>query len=413
MTPSRYPAPPAWAHALATVAVTGTNGKSSAVHWVAAALRSVDPKVVRVSTLGSAIGDEQLAVPADHDALVALLARARAAGARHAALEVTSAALALGFAKAWPCRVALFTNLSEDHLDLHRSAEHYLASKAQLFVHLPADGVAVLPARDPASALLAEVLPPGVRLWRYGVAEGADGLAADLVARDVVVSWQGSRARLELGPALAAAWQARAPGEPLPDALAVPAPGQHFLENALGALLAATEAGVAPAAAVRVLCATPAPAGRFERVWREPCVVVDYAHTPDALGRTLATARLLCRARVIAVVGAGGDRDKDKRAPMGREAARADVVIVTSDNPRGEEPGAIAAAVRAGLEGHPHVETELDRRAAIARALALARPDDLVLVCGKGHERSETRAGVERPFDDAAVVRAVAAALRS
>ena len=392
-----YPPPPPWAVEMLTAAVTGTNGKSSTVNWIAAALRAIDRATPSITTVGAAIGVEPWPLPGDHDGVLDLLSRARARGARHAALEATSAVLAVGFAKAWPCTVAVFTNLSVDHLDLHRTAEHYLASKAQLFVHLRPGGTAVLNGDDPASDLIEEVVPAGVTLWRYGgdALRARRGIEPDLAAVDVVPGLGGTRASLQAGPALRG----------MPSAFTIDAVGEAFVENALGALAAAVACGVPPDVAAQAIAGARALPGRFEVVSLEPTVVVDYAHSPDALRRTLATARLLAPRRLVVVFGAGGDRQRDKRAPMGREAARADVVVVTSDNPRSEQPAAIAADIAVGLRDHPDVRIILDRRAAIAEAIAVAGAGDIVVVCGRGHELSQIVGSSSRPFSDADTVR--------
>jgi UDP-N-acetylmuramoyl-L-alanyl-D-glutamate--2,6-diaminopimelate ligase len=179
-----------------------------------------------------------------------------------------------------------------------------------------------------------------------------------------------------------------------------------FVENALAALASAVALGVPAEVARAAIAHAPAPPGRFEIVRDDPLVVVDYAHTPDALARTLATARSLAGSgRVIVVFGAGGRRDRDKRPAMGRAAGAANRVVLTSDNPRDEDPAQIAAAIASGLVGHPHVVLELDRAVAIANAIDGAGRDDVVVVAGKGHERTQLHGGVERPFDDAADAR--------
>ena len=331
-------------------------------------------------------------------------------GGRYAALELTSEALARGFARAWPCTVGVFTNLTHDHLDAHGSPEHYLASKAQLFVSLPPEGgAAVLNGADPASELIAEVIPRGVRIVRFACpSRGTAAREPDLLASRVEPSWEGTRVAIEARGELAG----RAPAE-----LRIRAIGDLYAENALAALGAALVVGVPPDDAAAALAAAPVPRGRFEPVAVSdangggPRVVVDYAHTPDALARTLAIARGLCAgARLWVVFGAGGDRDRDKRAPMGAAASSADHVILTSDNPRSEDPASIATAIRSGIEGGADVRVELDRRAAIAGAIRDAAESDVVVIAGKGHETEQTIGSETLAFDDAAEARA---ALRS
>ncbi len=394
--PEPFPPPPPWAEELVTVGVTGTNGKTSTVTWAAAALSAAGAPVPRVTTLGSFLGDEALDVEASYQGFLETMRRGRDAGARFAAIELTSEALAMGFAPAWPCRIGVFTNLSRDHLDAHGSAEHYLASKAQLFVHLADGGGAVLPAGDPAAELLAEVVPAGVRVIRTGLGTAAGGRAGarDLEAIGVEVGWEGTRVELRASAALG-----EAPAE-----LVLRAIGSIYVENALAASAAAALAGVPLAAGLAAIARTPAPPGRFEIVARRPYVVVDFAHTPDAVARTVAVARSLCRGALTVVLGAGGERDAGKRRPMGEATAGADRVVVTSDNPRREDPAAIAAAVAEGARaGGAAVAVVLDRAEAIARALDGAGPEDVVVVAGKGHEATQEIAGERRPFRDAAV----------
>ncbi len=386
-----------------TLGVTGTNGKTSTTSWIAAAVAATLGPCPRVTTLGAALvatglpgGEEELPVARSLDGFLAAMQLAAARGAAHAAGECTSEALAAGFARRWPARIAAFTNLTHDHLDAHGSPEHYLASKAQLFLSLPPGGTAILNGCDPAGALLAEVVPGHARVLRYGVPTRGEALAElDLEATDVRVTRDGTRCAL----------RGRGPFADVPPTLVLRAHGAIFVENALAALAAVVALDVDPTRVVAALATAPPPAGRFEIVHDAPLVVVDYAHTPDALARTLETARALARGRVHVVFGAGGLRDREKRPEMGRAAAAADRIVLTSDNPRDEDPAVIAAAIRVGLVGHGGVEVELDRAAAIERALGDAHAEDVVVIAGKGHERTQLRAGVERPFDDAAIVR--------
>jgi UDP-N-acetylmuramoyl-L-alanyl-D-glutamate--2,6-diaminopimelate ligase len=410
--PARVPAPPEWSGRLFTVGVTGTNGKTSTTRWTAACLARLARPVAQTTTLGSFLDDMPFAAPRDFGGFIATMRAGLDAGGRFAAIEVTSEALARGFARAWPCRVGVFTNLTHDHLDAHGSPEHYLASKAQLFVGLPAGGYAVLNGGDPASELLAEVLPPGVRVVRFHVPSRGPALGEpELAATEVEATWEGTRIRIAPRGELATT----APRE-----LRIRAIGDVYAENALGALAAALVAGVPAEEAADALACAPVPHGRFEVVSGAagaagatgaaepsamPHVVVDYAHTPDALARTVATARGLCRGSLVVVFGAGGDRDPDKRAPMGVAASRADRVVLTSDNPRSEDPARIAAQIREGIEVRVEVRVELDRRAAIRKAILDASADDVVLVAGKGHETDQTAGGRTVPFDDAAEAR--------
>ncbi|HEY3821459.1 MAG TPA: UDP-N-acetylmuramoyl-L-alanyl-D-glutamate--2,6-diaminopimelate ligase [Polyangiaceae bacterium] len=394
------PAPPDWSRRLVTVGITGTNGKTSTTRWTAACLARLARPVAQTTTLGSYLDDAPFETTRDFEGFLATMRAGLDAGGRFAAIEVTSEALARGFARAWPCRVGVFTNLTHDHLDAHGSPEHYLASKAQLFVGLPPGGCAVLNGADPASDLLAEVLPEGVEVVRFAAPSRGEGtVEPELRAVAVEPTWEGTRIALEGRGALAAA----------PREVRIRAIGDVYAENAMAALAAAMMAGVPAQSAAEALASAPVPSGRFEPVTvggAGPRVVVDYAHTPDALARTLAVARKLCRGSLVVVFGAGGDRDRDKRAPMGTSASAADHVVLTSDNPRSEDPASIAAQIREGLEPRTSVSVELDRRAAIRAAVLGAGEDDVVLVAGKGHEADQTAAGRTLPFDDAAEARA-------
>ncbi len=392
------PAAPPWADSLFSIGVTGTNGKTSTTAMLAALLGVLARPVARVTTVGSFLDEERLEVPAHYAGFLRTMQRCLESGGRYAALELTSEALAMGFAKAWPCRIAAFTNLSLDHSDAHGSPEHYLASKAQLFMALPQNGCAVLNARDAAAELLVEVIPSGVDVLRYAVpSRGELWAAADFSARSTHVSLRGTS--FELEPC------ARFPE--LPSALDIRAIGEIFVENALAALAAALAAGVPPIAAAEALSRVAPPPGRFQVIRERPWAVVDYAHTPDALSRTLATARAVCSGRVSVVFGAGGQRDRSKRPLLGAAARAADRVVLTSDNPRNEDPRAIIEQIAIGLGDHPDVTREVDRARAIELALRQAAPEDLVLIAGKGHEREQLSGDTVLAFSDEAIVRSV------
>jgi UDP-N-acetylmuramoyl-L-alanyl-D-glutamate--2,6-diaminopimelate ligase len=401
IAPRRVPVPPAWSSQLFTVGVTGTNGKTTTTAWVAAALRRLARSagagagpVARATTVGFFLDEEQIPVEKSYKGFLEAMHTCFERGGRYAAIELTSEALAHGFARAWPCKVGVFTNLTHDHLDAHGSPEHYLASKAQLFVSLPAGATAVLNACDPVYDLLCEVMPEGVKVLSYAVpSRGPASGVPDLVASSVEVSWAGTRVACDVRDASSG----------LPAEIRVRAIGDVYAENALAALLGAVASGVPASDACAALAEAPPPRGRFEVVHEKPYVVVDYAHSPDALARTVQTARKLAdsgKGKLFVVFGAGGKRDTAKRAPMGEAARPADHILLTTDNPRDEDPAEIARAIAQGLKGHPGVRTELDRREAITKAIAAAADDDIVLIAGKGHE-TEQHVGTEiRHFSD-------------
>lgn len=395
-------APFPWAEPYFTVGVTGTNGKSSTTHLIAAALRGPRQAVLCESTLGYFLDDVELRVPRTSRGYVAALRHAAEKGCRRAAIEVTSAALVRGFARSWRFDLGVFTNLSRDHVEQHGSWEHYLAAKAQLFVHLGAGRTAIFNASDPAALMIDRVTPGDVERRYFASPSRGQPLApADLEIRESRVSPAGTRIALVPSPT----------ADALGGELFTRLIGHVFAENAVAAALAALAAGETPEHVRARIAACPVIPGRFEIVARDPLVAIDYAHTPDALARTCLTARELAgRRRIIVVFGAGGGRDVLKREPMGRAVGSgADLAIVTSDNPRDEDPREIAKALARGCRrgGRAHVKVEIDRRRALELGLLEARPGDVVVIAGRGHERGQTVRGVEQPFSDADEVRRI------
>lgn len=401
------------------VGVTGTNGKTTTTTLIEAIAARAGERTGRATTLGSWVRGAQVSEETSLESIRRTMAAAVAGGVRTMALEMTSYALSRGVARELPPTVGVFTNLSRDHLDYHGTPEAYLASKAQLFMSLPPaseGGAAVFNAADPASALLNEITPPGVRRLAYAarpVDPACAALAAGgcaLEAASVVVDRRGTHLRLVPSPL----------AERLGGALDLRLLGEVHAENALAAAVAADALGH-PAAAIReALAAFPGVPGRFELVDRAvdgavdgragPMVVVDYAHTPDALERTLRLARSLVapsNGRVLLVFGCGGDRDRGKRPEMGRIASRlADVVIVTTDNPRNEDPQSIEKMIFAGVEGRfPRPERITERGRAIRRAIEIAEDPDIVVIAGKGHEKTQVFRDHAVPFDDVEVAR--------
>jgi len=358
-------------------------------------VRATGQPCLRVTTLGAFLDGEQIedARGAGFDAA---LKAASNAGVRTIALEVTSHALSDGFARRFPPDVAVLTSFARDHLDHHKSAEHYLASKAQLFMALRPGGTAVLPRELPASELVLELLGDRSDLIvrRPSVAHASD----DLSATSITLSRRG----------LSVALGGTSPVSALGD-IELPLRSTVHAQNVLGALLAAEALGVpidAMREGLRTFTGLP---GRMEAACERPLVLIDFAHTPNALEGTLRSARTLADeegGRVILVFGCGGGRDPGKRPEMGRIASElADEVILTTDNPRNEDPRAIAGAVEAGRSGAARWSATADRGEAIDRAVAMAQPNDVVVIAGRGHEQIQEIAGERRAFSDAAVAR--------
>jgi UDP-N-acetylmuramoyl-L-alanyl-D-glutamate--2,6-diaminopimelate ligase len=392
-----FPEAPAWVEDLTCVGVTGTNGKTSTTHFLAAALATITRPALEVTTLGAALDGAELDVPKSYQGVLAAVRTALDRGARFAALEVTSEVLARGLAQRWPFSAGVFTNLTHDHLDAHGSAEHYFASKAQLFHSLSAGGIAVLNGCDEVVELFMEVIAPSVMTLTYGIeSRGSAQVPLDASAEVIARDFEGTTLNVALG--------ARLGGRTL--TLRTRGVGDIFAENALAALVAACALGAdAERAATAIASALP-PRGRFERVLTLPNVVVDYAHTPDALKRKLITARQLAGDAVVSVVfGAGGNRDSAKRPEMGAAAGLADRVFITSDNPRSEDPRLIADAIAKAVPAGVELVLDLDREHAITTAVKRAAPRDVVVIAGKGHETVQQVGAEARPFSDADVAR--------
>jgi UDP-N-acetylmuramoyl-L-alanyl-D-glutamate--2,6-diaminopimelate ligase len=388
---------------LRVIGVTGTNGKTTTAYLLEAGLRATGHRTGLVGTIETRIGDD--AVPSVRTTpeaadLQALLAVMREQGVDAVAMEVSSHALALGRVDGTTYDVAVFTNLSEDHLDFHPDLEDYFAAKATLFTP-GRSRVGVVNVDDPYGKRLAtDATIPVVT-----VSPGGDEGAAWRVER-TEVSGAGSSFRL-VGP------------EGLTVEAGTALVGAFNVDNAALAVVALVQAGADAAAAAKGVAGCTGVPGRMERVaeGQEFLALVDYAHTPDALERLLTAVRgLTRRGRVLLVIGCGGDRDPHKRPVMGAIAARgADVAILTNDNPRSEDPHAILAAIKQGAsasDGHATVEVVPDRKAAIDKAVGLAGPGDVVVVAGKGHEQGQEVAGEVHPFDDRTVLRAAIAAAR-
>lgn len=373
---------------LLVLGVTGTNGKTTTAFLLEAGLRAAGHATGLLGTVLTRIGDEVVpsvrTTPEAPD-VQALLAVMRERGTRAVAMEVSSHALSLGRVDGLVFDVAVFTNLSQDHLDFHATMEEYEAAKASLFTPVRARR-GVVNVDDAAGRRIARDTT---------IPRSTYGEDADWQAREVDLRPDGSRFRL-VGPDVDV--RAR-----------VQLPGAFNVANAVAALAALVTAGIPIEDAVRGVGDLPGVPGRMERVdaGQPFLAVVDYAHTPDAVARLLDAVRRVTPGKVVVVLGCGGDRDRGKRPGMGRAATEgADVAVLTSDNPRSEDPEQILAEMAAGA---PDALREVDRRAAIALAVSLAGPGDAVVVAGKGHETGQEVDGVVTPFDDRDVLREVLA----
>jgi UDP-N-acetylmuramoyl-L-alanyl-D-glutamate--2,6-diaminopimelate ligase len=392
---------------LLAIGVTGTNGKTSCSQWIAQLLTLEGQRCAVIGTVGSGFPGAVFAGAAltTPDA-IALQREVRALldeGAQALAMEVSSIGLDQGRVDGMAFDIALFTNLTRDHLDYHGTLERYEAAKARLF-DWPTLSHAVINLDDAAGRRLAERVARrgGPQLIGFTAQDAAAPapLALRLSAHEVRATATGLRFEVDDG-------RRRID-------VAVPLVGAFNVSNLLGVLGTAVAAGVALERACAVVPRLAPPPGRMQRIGGEgtPLAVVDYAHTPDALAQALAALAPLARARggrLWVVFGAGGDRDAGKRAPMGEAAARlADRVVITSDNPRTEAPEAIVDAIARGVPADraARVERIVDRAAAIAHALVIADEADVVLIAGKGHEDYQDIGGVKRPFSDVEHARA-------
>jgi UDP-N-acetylmuramoyl-L-alanyl-D-glutamate--2,6-diaminopimelate ligase len=369
-----------WGHPsrdLAVVGVTGTSGKTTVTHLVQAVLDAAGWPCGVIGTLSGA------RTTPEAPELQSLLASERAAGRRAVAMEVSSHGLDQHRVDATRFAVGVFTNLSQDHLDYHHDMQAYFEAKARLFTPGLCERAVVCIDNPWGDRLLDTVQDSGqIDAHPYSIND-VDDLA--IHPGGAQFTWRGQKVDLGLA-------------------------GRFNVTNAVAAATAVALLGVPPATIAEGLSAARPVPGRFEAVdaGQPFSVLVDYSHKPDALGQAIASARELAAhgGRVIVVFGCGGDRDAAKRPLMGKVAAElADRVIITSDNPRSEDPRAIISAVRDGVPPGASVATELDRRRAIEIALHEAGPGDVVLIAGKGHETTQVVGDERRPFDDRVVAR--------
>jgi UDP-N-acetylmuramoyl-L-alanyl-D-glutamate--2,6-diaminopimelate ligase len=365
--------------ALTVVGVTGTNGKTTTVTMLSAIFSAAGLRSTALGTL------TQTRTTPEAPELQSRLAELRAGGYEAVAMEVSSHALDQRRVHGVHFAAGVLTNVTQDHLDYHGTMDRYFAAKARLF-EADRTALAVVNRDDPRGRILIDELRArrdiGVRT--FGIHD-----AEDLDVRRGRFGWRGEEIVVRLG-------------------------GRFNILNALAAATCAEALGVAVSDIAAGLASLQRVPGRFEAVdaGQDFTVLVDYAHTPDGLAQALSAARELTDGRLFVVFGAGGDRDHEKRPLMGEVATRlADLVVVTSDNPRREDPGAIIDAVVAGTRDPDRVRVVIDRAQAIDAALWSARPGDVVVVAGKGHETGQEIGGEVRPFDDAAVVRDVLTAI--
>ena len=371
--------------------VTGTNGKTTTTFLIKHICETAGLRSGLIGTVRYEIGERVLpatrTTPESLD-LQELLAQMAGAGCKAAVMEVSSHALAQERTRGLEWDVAVFTNLTQDHLDFHQTMANYFEAKALLFTGLKdqpnkKQAAAVLNIDDPAGEKLVSRLDQDVPVVTYGMSARADFRASNYRAEFSGTSFQlDARGKIYL--------------------VRVPLIGRFNVSNAMAALAAASSLGISLRDAVLSLAKSPQVPGRLEAVQakRQFQVFVDYAHTDDALLNVLKTLRELGPRRLIVVFGAGGDRDKQKRPLMGRVADQnADYSIVTSDNPRKEDPLAIIADIKKGFRSE-NFETVPDRAEAIARAIALAQPRDIIVIAGKGHEAYQEFADHTIPFDD-------------
>lgn len=374
---------------LSVTGITGTNGKTTIAYQLAQAHDMLSSPAAYIGTLGygrvSALHASANTTP-DALCLQSLFADYLKQGVVQIAMEVSSHALAQGRVDSIEFKQAIFTNLTLDHLDYHHSMEAYASAKASLFQRSSLQW-AIINQDDPGAQVMKAALTPSCRLMTYGVNEGCDVRA---VRWDVTMNGTSIH--------LASPW-----GE---QQMTIRALGFFNIYNALAVFTSLMLSGYQVSDVLAVMAQLKPAPGRMDVVAQEPCLLVDYAHTPDALENVLQTLNKVKKGRLFVVFGCGGDRDKSKRPIMGDIATRhADVTIITSDNPRSEDPMQIIRDIEQGIHANGHIVYQLvDRKQAIARAIELANKDDIVLVAGKGHEAYQQIGNIRHPFSDHEVI---------
>ena len=377
---------------LKVAGVTGTNGKTTTTWLIRSILRAAGHPTGVLGTIEYSDGSRReragLTTP-DSQLLSNWLASMVATGTTHAAMELSSHALDQGRACGTQLDVAIVTNVTQDHFDYHQNFESYLSAKRRIVEHLKPDGVLVLNADDRGSSAIARRSERGDRIVTFGIDN-----EADVTATILKESTAGTQIVLGCGQGA--------------ESVLIPMIGRHNVANALAAAAAAHHFGVPLKTIALGIELLPSVPGRLERVDAgQPFdVFVDFAHTEDALRRCVSNLRQLSSKRVLVVFGAGGDRDRSKRPKMAQAVLGADLIVVTSDNPRTEDPQRIIDDILAGFApSFPPLHIDLDRKAAIEWTLAEARPGDCVLIAGKGHETEQIIGTKRFPFDDREVVR--------
>lgn len=373
---------------LTLIGITGTNGKTTTTYLIESILKSRGEKVGRLSTIGYSTGDGEIKsthTTPDAISLQAYMARMVEGGISSLVMEVSSHSLSLSRVVGCDFDVAVFTNLGQDHLDFHLTSSSYFEAKSQLFVNLTADKCAVVNIDDPAGRKLIARIP--ARVITYGLSEKADIFASEITLEERGLSFTTLGKRIEMKLS-----------------------GRHNVYNALAAIGTGVALGLDVKDIKSGIAALSQIKGRFEAIEEgQPFkVIIDYAHTPDALQSVLLSARGLNPTRIITLFGCGGDRDTGKRPLMGKVARElSDYVIITSDNPRSEDPLEIIRQIESGFNQHNNYRVVVDRKEAISQSIQEARPGDLVLIAGKGHEDYQIIGDQTIPFDDGKVTRGV------
>jgi len=379
------------------IGITGTNGKTTTSHLIDSGLEYAGKKTGLIGTIKYVIAGKEYPAPfttPEAPEFQGLLSRMLEAGATHVVAEISSHALAQKRTDCTRFGAAVFTNLTRDHLDYHKTMEEYLLAKRRLFEELLSkDGTAVINIDDPCGRRLARDLPAGDLSDGKILSYSIENKGADLFAEGIHHSTKGLSFKLAFEGAKVQV-----------DSTLI---GMHNASNILAAFGALMAVGIPAEDAARGICALRRVAGRFEPVHlqdeggsRDFLVMVDYAHTPDALERLILSARSVAKGKVITVFGCGGDRDRGKRPQMGRIATSlSDFTVITSDNPRTEEPGRIIEEILAGVAGRSY-KVLPERARAIKEAVEMAAPGDIVLIAGKGHEDYQIIGDKKYPFSD-------------